>query len=205
MKPTNHPCAARMGVLLGALAVVALTLSITFGLRGKREAPAELPELTHVELKLENGRLYRVGETNAFHGFLIEKYEEGTLKSRSAISNGGLHGISEGWHTNGTLQIREPFVNGVSHGLRQKWHENGAKMSEAHIVDGKLDGIFRRWHDNGQLAEQISMKQGLAEGAGYSFHPTGFLKMEATLKDGKVVSEKSWKETDQKTLKLAAQ
>ena len=76
----------------------------------------DLPEAADSELTMVEGRLVRSGETNAFTGWMTETYTNSTLKSRSAISNGLMHGVSEGWYTNGQIQVREHFVEGVSHG-----------------------------------------------------------------------------------------
>ena len=38
---------------------------------------------------------------HAVHGNMVEYYAPGRLQSRSVVSNGLLHGLSEGWHTNG--------------------------------------------------------------------------------------------------------
>src|SRR5262245_41786463 len=76
-------------------------------------------------LTLQNSRLYH--GVRPFTGLVIEKHSDGTLRSRSAILNGLLNGVSEGWHTNGVLQIREHFVNGVSHGPRVRWNDEGQR------------------------------------------------------------------------------
>jgi hypothetical protein len=157
----------------------------------KEEKPAEVPRS---DLVLLQGRLYRIGQSKAFTGLMVESYEGGLLKSRSMISNGLLHGVSDGWYTNGQLQVREQFKEGVSHGLRAKWYPSGARMSEVAIVDGKLHGTFRRWHENGALAEQIEMHHGKPEGRSWAYYPSGFLKARAKLENGKLVEQKFWKD-----------
>src|SRR5687767_14553517 len=102
----------------------------------RKPEPASTPEVLRRDLIFQAGRLHRPGETVAFGGFMTERYESGALKSRSAVAQGVLHGVSEGWYTNGVLQVREHFDHGVSHGLREKWHENGQRLSEAGIVNG---------------------------------------------------------------------
>jgi antitoxin component YwqK of YwqJK toxin-antitoxin module len=127
----------------------------------------------------------------------IERYPDGRIKSRSAVSNGVLEGLSEGWHTNGVKQVEEYFHAGVSHGRRVKWYESGRKCSEAAIVNGKIEGVFRRWHENGVLAEEIPMANNRPEGLSRAYYPSGCLKAEATLRDGKVVAQQFWKDGEQ--------
>lgn len=150
-------------------------------------------EVLRSELRSREGRLYRVGqETVPFTGAMIERYDSGSLKSRSMISQGLLHGVSEGWQANGRLQVREHFKQGTSHGMRTRWHENGAKMSEVMVVEGQLQGTFRRWFDDGKLAEQMDLKEGKPDGWARSFYPSGFLKAQARLKEGELAEQKFW-------------
>ncbi|MEN9576538.1 MAG: hypothetical protein RL514_4393 [Verrucomicrobiota bacterium] len=76
---------------------------------------------------LKDGRLYRPAQSAPFSGTVVEYYAPRLLQSRSVISNGVLHGRSEGWHTNGVRQVSEDFVHGVSTGVRLKWYPSGTK------------------------------------------------------------------------------
>jgi antitoxin component YwqK of YwqJK toxin-antitoxin module len=183
------PSQARLLCLLACLSAGGLALVFFAGRPG-----LPLPEVERPALVLRDGTLYRQDETLPFAGFMFERHENGSLKSRSAVSNGKLNGVSDGWHTNGALQVREHFKDGVSHGSREKWHATGKKMSEAVIVGGKLHGPFQRWHENGRLAEQIKMKDGHPDGTAWAYYPSGFLKMEAHLQNGNVLGQKSWKD-----------
>lgn len=146
------------------------------------------------QLHLRNGKLCYNAETNAFTGWLLEGYEGGSLKSRSAVSNGWLQGLSEGWHTNGQLQVTETFGEGVSHDVRTKRYANGNKLSEAVIVDGRLHGPFRRWHENGAPTEEVEMKDGQSDGIAKAYFPDGSLKSQTTLKSGTIIEQRIWKD-----------
>ena len=151
-------------------------------------------EVPRIELELRSARLYRIGATNPFHGWLVEFHRSGSRLSRSAVTNGQLHGLSQGWHTNGQLQVNEQFVEGVSQGRRTKWSAGGAKLSEASIVDGQLHGTYRRWHENGTLAEQIEFRAGQPEGVSLAYFESGFLKARAASRDGQVIKQEQWKD-----------
>jgi antitoxin component YwqK of YwqJK toxin-antitoxin module len=183
-----------MNVRAPVLLVIAAGVVAAVVLMRLRPQPESLAlaEVARANLQLRDGRLYQVGRTNPFTGFMVEFYPHHAPLSRSVLSNGLLNGLSEGWYTNGQIQVREYFTNGVSHGFREKWHENGKKMSEANIVEGKIEGTFRRWHDNGQLAEQIEMKQGAPDGAAAAYYPSGCLKARTRAQAGKVIDQKIW-------------
>jgi antitoxin component YwqK of YwqJK toxin-antitoxin module len=152
--------------------------------------PAEPVEVPRTQLELQSARLYQIGATNPFSGFMVERYPDGALRSRSAVTNGLLQGLSEGWHTNGQRQVSEQFKNGVSHGARAKWYASGIKCSEAGILDGKLHGLFRRWHEDGTLAEEVEFVAGQPEGASLAYFPNGALKARVVMHAGKITEEK---------------
>jgi len=154
------------------------------------ENPAPSTEVERSLLTFNESRVRQNGKP--FTGFMIEHYPDGALKSRSAISNGVLHGVSEGWHTNRVLQVREHFELGISHGQRLRWDEQGHKVSEAQIVKGKIEGVFRRWHDNGVLAEEVAMKNGEPDGPSSAYYASGCLKTFVRMQNGKAIFRKSW-------------
>ena len=170
-------------------------LGIAFFLATRHPLPtASIREvhLQNLELRAD-GWIVR-GETEGFTGVLIDTYEDGLLKSRSAVFNGLLHGLSQGWHTNGQLQVEEHFVGGTSHGVRTKWHPNGKKLSVVNVADGKLQGTFRSWHENGVLAEEVELTNGQPEGLSKAYFPSGSLKSHVTLRQGKVADQQFYKD-----------
>jgi antitoxin component YwqK of YwqJK toxin-antitoxin module len=199
----NQAAARGNGRALAISILGLLVIASPFFLRPEKIAPVFLPEEERKNLVFRDGRLFPAHGETFFTGIMIERYETGLLKSRSAISNGLLEGVSEGRYTNGLLQVREHFKRGTSNGVREKWDERGNKISEALVVDGKLEGIFRRWHENGHLAEQIEMRRGVPDGTALAYFPSGFLKTEAKLQDGHLVEKRSWKDGEGTTLTLS--
>jgi antitoxin component YwqK of YwqJK toxin-antitoxin module len=195
-----------MAKWIGVAAALLLTAVVVLVLRPRSGSPARTTaqwpaasvEVSRTNLVLDEGRLHRAGQPGMFTGFMVEHSASGALRSRSAISNGLLHGLSEGWYTNGQLQVTEHFREGVSHGLRTKWAASGAKISEASIVDGKLHGTFRRWHENGVLSEQVEFVAGQPQGTSLAYFPSGFLKARVTLLDGKPADQAFWRDGEVK-------
>jgi len=165
---------------------------------GAKSAPAEvvLPEVERSALVLKDGQL-RLGD-RIYTGLMLEHYPNGVLKSRSVVSNGVLHGLSEGWFTNQTLQVSEHFVNGISHGERLRWDAEGRKVAAAQIVHGKIEGVFRRWYENGVVAEEVTMTNGEPEGLSRAWYPSGFLKAEVRLVHGQVKDQHRYKDGERR-------
>ena len=191
--PTSGWLRARRAAGLLALAAIGGLIGFqVFRLRSPKPSP--VPEASAGQLVLRQGRMYRRNQSEPFTGALVERYPNGTLKSRSRLVAGFMDGISEGWYTNGQMEVREHFQAGVSHGLRTKWYEQGKLLSETTIREGEHDGTFRRWHENGQLAEAVEMKQGHPEGVSSAYYPSGHLKARAQIQNGQLVEQKFWKD-----------
>ena len=169
-----------LGFLAGMILIFLLSPS-------KRDSvPPE--QVSRNQLVLQQGRLMKTSQTNAFTGLMVEFYPDGTLQSRSAVSNGLLHGVSEGWHTNGVLAVRETFCEGRSHGLRTKWNIESRRISEVDIREGRIDGFHREWYTNGQLAVEVAMASGLPSGQSRRWSPDGWLVGQWSLSNGVVVT-----------------
>ena len=184
-------------VVLSAVAVLLIALAVCQR-KGSGARTEPLLHVTRADLVMRGGRWHQTGDTNPFTGFLEEFYETGSLRSRSMVSNGLLHGLSEGWFTNGQLQVTEHFRTGVSHGPRTKWYVSGGKLSQAMIADGKFHGRFQRWNENGALAERVEFNAGSPDGLSLAYFPSGFLKARATLRGGQVVRQRFWKDGELK-------
>jgi len=157
-----------------------------------------LQEFDLAELTNQNDRLYVIGQTNAFTGVMTESYPDGSVKSKSEIADGRMHGKSEGFFLNGQKQIEEYFKLGVSDGIRTHWDTNGIKESEGRIVHGEFDGEYRKWHTNGQIAEQIFFEKGKPHGVAKSWYPSGFLKSRVEMEVGETKQRETWNDTEKR-------
>ncbi len=187
-----------IGCLVLLASLVALLLHRPTATPPRVEVLAAPVELSRTNLVLEEGRLRQPGSVTPFSGLMLEHYPDGVLRSRSAVTNGLLHGLSEGWYTNKQIQVSENFKEGVSHGLRTKWYPGGAKQSEAQIVNGKLNGTFRKWHENGTLSEQAELSANQPEGVSLAWFPSGSLKARVAMKHGQPIEQEFWKDGEKK-------
>jgi len=189
----------RSKTLLAVLAVGLLAGLVWIGV-AYRARPVPMASVDRRELARRDGRWFRLTETNAFTGIMLDHFPNGALMARSMISNGLGNGVSETWYTNGQIQMRESFRNGISDGVRDKWYENGNKMSEAVIVNGRVTGLFQSWHENGKVKERIEMKDGEPDGTAWAFYPSGFASAETSVREGKVLNRRTWKDGEYKSI-----
>ncbi len=174
---------ARWFLVSGFLAAAVLTILLKPGSR--ESVPAE--QVSRKQLVLQQGRLMKTSQTNAFTGLMVELYPDGTLQSRSAVSNGLLHGVSEGWHTNGVLAITEVFVSGTSHGTRTKWDAASNRIAETDIREGEIEGLHREWHTNGKPSMEVTMARGKAQGVARKWSLEGELAGQWVMSNGVVI------------------
>jgi antitoxin component YwqK of YwqJK toxin-antitoxin module len=180
------------------LVAVMLAMAVLAGvvvLVGRSRKPVTPPRAERLvsELVRQDGGLADPATGRLFTGWLLDRYPDGALRSKSWLSNGVLQGLSEGWYPNGVQEIREHFVAGKSQGSVTRWREDGTMLSEGIAVDGRLEGIFRRWHSNGQLAEEATLRLGVPEGVSRAWYPDGSLRAEVQLDGGTVVRQQFWK------------
>lgn len=176
-----------VGMTLGLIALVLVGMRMW----SPRSTAPSSPSVEHsrAELELRLGRLYLQGQSNLFTGYLVERYPGGELQSRSAISNGVMHGMSEGWYTNGVLALREFFAEGKSHGVRTKWDNFSHKLSETPILQGTIHGVHREWHTNGQLALEVAMVDGKPNGVSRKWNLDASLAGQWVLSNGQVLEK----------------
>ncbi|MEW6156072.1 MAG: hypothetical protein AB1813_01480 [Verrucomicrobiota bacterium] len=181
--------ASRVRPLLWLLALAAAAALTDSSSRHLKEVEHESPPLASVprfRLEVRAGKFHRHGSMAAFTGWMTDHFEDGTVKLRSAVVDGRLHGMSVGWFTNGVRELREHFHRGLPHGMRTTWHANGRKRSEGQLFAGLQEGCYRQWHENGDLAVEAEFKEGKPHGLSRAWYPSGFLKAEVLMKHGEI-------------------
>ena len=78
------------------LAVLTLTMTLWAVFRFQPAEPAETVEALREALVLRDERLHLGDASEPFTGSMIERYEDGALKSRTSVVKGLLEGVSEG-------------------------------------------------------------------------------------------------------------
>ncbi len=154
--------------------------------------PDALTEMIRDDLEREGAVLRIRDDGTIFSGYLVSHYPDGTLRSRSRVVDGKLHGLSEGWYADGTPEIREAFHEGVSHGVRYRWHPNGEMASRTEIEDGRLHGEYRFWREDGTLFQLMSMRDDRVHGVSKAYFPSGYLQARAEVDRGVVIRRESW-------------
>jgi antitoxin component YwqK of YwqJK toxin-antitoxin module len=175
-----------------AVAAVAL-VQVSTRYRKKAEFQAQdVIAVNRIQLEVRSGQFYRPGSTIPFTGWMLDHFPDGKVSLRSAVVNGRLEGMSEGWFTNGVRQIQEHFRHGLPEGIRRTWHGNGRKRSEGHLLSGLQHGLYRLWDDQGNLLVEAEFADGKAHGLSLAWYPSGFLQAEAMMRHGEIQSRHNY-------------
>lgn len=164
------------------------------------EAEALVPgtiSINREQLRIRSGQFYSPDSTTPFTGWMLDHYPGGELSLRSAVINGRLHGLSEGWFTNGVRQLREAFHSGIPEGPRTTWHPNGRKRSEGTLRAGLQQGTYRQWDEQGQQIVAAEFLDGKAHGISLAWHASGFLKAEALMNHGEIEVRRAYPDQTQ--------
>ena len=180
------------GKVLLPVTCAALLLALIIHISTPSPAPEAPPELSREALAFGPEGLRPHESDVPFSGYMLSHYPDGTLRSRSQVVDGLLHGISEGWYPDGTLETRERFRHGISHGTRLRWYPDGQLASRAEIRSGQMHGVFQRWHECGAVAQIIHMHEGLPHGLSKAYFPSGFLQARVEMEHGTVVNHEYW-------------
>ena len=152
--------------------------------------PAMSPEveLARKDLEVRDGRFFAPGSAIPFTGWMLDQYQDGSPRLRSAVSEGRLHGESIGWFTNGVVELREEFVAVQPHGRRTTWHPNGQQRAEGRLQEGRQQGRYRQWDEAGHLIAEAQFVDGKPHGLSLAWHADGSLKAEALMHHGEIQS-----------------
>ena len=166
--------------------VTALALGIAFLRPRSRPPETKLASVERSQLEVREELFFLPGTSHPFTGMITDSLPDGTVRLRSTVVGGRLHGESLGWFTNGVLELQEEFQQGAAHGLRTTWYPNGQMRSQGRLVAGKQDGMYHQWNEQGVLTTEASFEAGQPHGLSRAWHPDGSLKAEVRMNQGQV-------------------
>jgi len=93
------------------------------------------------------------------NGIILERYEDGKIRSVFTRSNGARNGPAIGLYPSGRIKIEATYEEDYPSGIVRRYYENGNLMIEEEFLNKKI--ILRKeYHNNGQLKEEVHYKEG---------------------------------------------
>ena len=135
------------------------------------------------ELSERNGVLYF--HDAPLNGNLVERYEDGSLKSVTPYRNGKEEGKAEGWYPDGSKMEERFYKEGKKVGTHRGWWEDGTPQFEYHFADGLHEGSLQEWYADGTLFRSFNYVEGEEEGEQKMWNNDGTLKANYVVLDGR--------------------
>lgn len=153
---------------------------------GKEYASLSIPvlriEQSNELLHFDNGN-YLYG-SELFNGIIIDRYENGNIKSSTAISNGKEEGWKILYYPAGTVSEKRYYHYGEKDSVHAGWWENGNPRFEYHFAAGHYEGDFKEWFESGSLYKHLHYTNGQEE-RGMGWRENGKQYMNYVMKNGR--------------------
>ncbi|GHB76923.1 toxin-antitoxin system YwqK family antitoxin [Persicitalea jodogahamensis] len=153
-----------------------------FGTVDVSQIPKDTVSWNHAGLKLENGVYYLAGEP--FSGFILKKYENGSVNSVGSYFQGMQHGVSKSFYPNGKLRDSRMYKENVSYGRHFGYWENGNRKFDFVYYNDKREGLQKQWYESGEQYAFLSFKDDREEGMQRAWRINGKPYINYEVKDG---------------------
>ncbi|OJJ15201.1 hypothetical protein BKI52_39750 [marine bacterium AO1-C] len=134
-------------------------------------------------LKRQGGKWFYKGKPYA--GWIIEKYPDGTTKSKTCYYAGGEHGVSQGWYPGGSKWFERPYILGKKEGIHKVWWPSGQIKQVAHVTQDIYEGNVKSWYQDGKLYKDFNYKNGKEEGHQRAWKSDGRIKANYVVENGR--------------------
>ncbi|MEO0572070.1 MAG: hypothetical protein AAF039_10235 [Bacteroidota bacterium] len=165
-----------------------LILLILLGFKIEEGSPTPSIALVEVhwsqlQLNPQEGKWYYDGE--AFNGYAVIHYKNGTLAEKTGFFNGQRQGPALKWFENGTISSEKNYMENRLEGLAKTWWPNGQQSTESNYLNRKRHGEQLKWYPSGQLARRTQFVDGKEEGLQQAWLRTGKLYVNYEAKNGR--------------------
>ena len=120
---------------------------------------------------------------NRFSGYLVARYPEGTIKSRSAYLDGMQELESIGYYPTGEILFTRHYVRGEKNGEHLGFFPDGSLRFQYFFETGKGVGNHREWYENGQLAKDLNYVAGQPFGPQKMWRPDGKIRSNYVIRE----------------------
>lgn len=98
-------------------------------------------------------------------------------------------------YPDGSRKTRYNLVEGRAQGAWAEWHPDGAIRFYSEWDDGKGDGPFVYFHPNGEISSRGTARTNIWVGVTEGWHPNGQKAIEQVLQSGEIISDRRFSET----------
>jgi antitoxin component YwqK of YwqJK toxin-antitoxin module len=145
----------------------------------------EMREVERSDASVRSTRGTILVDGHPFTGILIDRHDNGSVKSRTPYREGREEGEARAWYPDGRMKEKGSYENGRKIGVHTGWWENGSRRYRYEFVDDLHHGSAREWYPGGALFRSFSYRRGQEEGAQRMWNEDGSLKLNYAVLDGR--------------------
>ena len=157
----------------------------------------EIPENVKniASLKFQNSTSEWFFEGNLYSGFIVDYYDDKSLKLKMSIYKGKRHNRTEKWYPNGKLKEVSNYHNGQLNGEKKVWMSNNEHtlVSQLNYRFGKAHGEQRKWYPSGEIYKIMNFDKGIESGIQKAYRKNGALYANYEARNGRIYGLKKSK------------
>ena len=157
----------------------------------------EIPNLIEdiFSLKYNNTTSEWYFKGNLYSGFIVDYYNDKTLKLKMAVHKGKRQNKTEKWHPNGKLMEVSNYQKGKLNGEKKVWASNNKHtlISQFNFYLGKAHGEQRKWYPSGEIYKIMNFDKGIASGMQRAYRKNGALYANYEARNGRIYGLKKAK------------
>lgn len=157
----------------------------------------EIPENVKniASLKYQNSTSEWFFEGKLYSGFIVDYYDDKSLKLKMSIYRGKRHKRTEKWYPNGKLKEVSNYHNGQLNGEKKVWMSNNEHtlVSQLNYRLGKANGEQRKWYPSGEIYKIMNFDNGIESGIQKAYRKNGALYANYEARNGRIYGLKKSK------------
>lgn len=120
-----------------------------------------------------------------FTGAVVERWADGSVRSRTPYLRGVRDGVAAAWHPNGARAYLRSYRHGREHGPHTAWWDDGTPRLSERFADGRLEGEAREWFANGRPYRVFHYRRGQEAGEQRMWYADGTPRAAYVVRDGR--------------------
>lgn len=159
----------------------------------KIEIPNLIKDVSSLKYNNTTSEWYDNG--NLYSGFIVDYYDDKTLKIKMSVFKGKRQNKTQKWYPNGKLMEVSNYQEGKLNGEKKVWDSNNnhTLVSHFNFYLGKAHGEQRKWYPSGEIYKIMNFDKGIESGLQRGYRKNGSLYANYEARNGRIYGLKKSK------------